>query len=126
MKDKEEFYMQRIFSTLKQTFRQSILILALMSLISLSGLFIFATPSLAAPISTEGQKLIQQEQMDKASQTANQRERAYDEQIKAAEDPDKVYEENLKAEGRANPDEGIVQKTVEGTKDLVDKVTGNE
>lgn len=126
MKDNEEFYMQRIFSTLKQAFRQNILILALISLVSLSGLFIFATPSLAAPISTEGRKLIQQEQMDKESQTAAQRERDYDEQVKAAENPDRVYEENLKAERKANPDEGIVQKTVEGAKGLVNKVTGNE
>lgn len=120
--------MQRIFESVKQAFRQSILILALMSLISLSGSFIFAAqPSYAAPISPEGQKLIQQEQMDKQSQAAaQQRERNYEDQVKAAQNPDKVYEDNLKAERRANPDEGIVQKAVEGTKDLVNKVTGNE
>jgi len=66
----------------------------------------FATqPSYAA-----NQKLIQQENMDRESQTANQREQAYDEQLKAAEDPDKVYEQNLKAYKRANPDEGLVEK----------------
>lgn len=115
--------MQRIFAALKQA-RKSILILALMSLVSLSSLFIFATgPSYAA---TPNQKLIQQENMDKASQTADQREQAYDEQLKAAENPEKVYEENLKAYKQANPDEGLVEKAVEGTKGLVDKVTGNE
>ena len=117
--------MQRIFESVKQAFRQSILIVALMSLIALSGSFIFVQqPSLAAPISAGGQKLMQQEKMDKESEAANQREQAYEEQIKAAEDPDKVYEENVKEERKSNPDEGIVQKAVEGTKDLVEKVTG--
>lgn len=64
--------------------------------------------------------------MDKESQTANEREQAYEEQLKAAEDPEKVYEKNLKAYKEVNPDEGLIQKTVEGTKELVEKVTGKE
>lgn len=123
--DLEEFYMQRIFKSVKQAFRKSILILALMSLISLSGLFIFAAePSYAAPVSNAGQKLIQQEQMDKQSEVANLRNQDYEEQVKASEDIDKVYEENLKASGESEP--GIVEKAVEGAKGLVDKVAGNE
>jgi hypothetical protein len=116
--------MQRIFSALKQAFRQSILILGLVSLISLSSLYLVPTqPSYAA---SPNQKLIQQENMDKESQTADQRERAYEEQVKASEDPDKVYEQNLKEYKKANPDQNLVEKTVEGTKDVVDKVTGKE
>jgi len=56
--------MQWIFATLKQA-RKSILILALISLVSLSSLFIFATgPSYAA---TQNQKLIQQENRKRKS-----------------------------------------------------------
>lgn len=119
--------MQRILSAIGQAFRKSILILIPVAFIALSGLFIFVEqPSLAAPISTEGQKLLQLDKMDKQSETANLRNQEYEEQIKAAEDPDKVYEENLKEFNKENPGEGIVQKAVEGTKDLVNKVTGNE
>lgn len=119
--------MQRIFSVLGQAFRKSILILAMLSLISLSSLFIFVEqPSLAAPISTEGQKLIQQEKMDKESETANLRQQEYEEEVEAEKDPEKVYEKNLKAYEESNPDEGIIQKAVEGTKGLIEKVTGKE
>ena len=117
--------MQRIFSVLGQAFRKSILTLAMLSLISLSSLFIFvAQPSVAAPVSTEGQKLIQQDKMDKESETANLRQQDYEEEVEAEKDPEKVYEQNLKAYKKSNPDEGIVEKTVEGAKELVEKVTG--
>jgi len=56
----------------------------------------------------------------KKSQIADQREQATDEQL-AAQDPEKVYEENLKAYKQANPDEGLVEKAVEGTKGLVER-----
>lgn len=120
--------MQRILSAIGQAFRKSILILIPVAFIALSGLFIFVEQpsSLAAPISIEGQKLLQQDKMSRQSEDANLRNQDYEEQIKAAEDPDKVYEENLKEFNRENPGEGIVQKAVEGTKDLVNKVTGNE
>ncbi len=119
--------MQRIFSTLKQAFRKSILILAMLSLLTLSSLFVFAEqPSLAAPISTEGQKLIQQENLDKQSQLADEHSEAYEEEVEAEKNPDKVYRENLKAEKKSNPGEGLVQKTIEGAGKLVDKVTGKE
>jgi hypothetical protein len=115
--------MQQIYSALKQAFHRSILLLVMLSFLSLSGLFI-AQPSLAAPISPEGQKLIQQEKMDRASQVANQREQAYEEQVEAAKDPDKVYEENLKADKGSNSDENLVEKAVEGAKAAIENVTG--
>ena len=130
--------MQRIFSTLKQTFRKSILILGLISLISLSSPFIFATqPSYAATPTqkvTPNQDLSRQEKTIKQKEivnsrdqgAANSREQAYEEQVQAAADPDKVYEENLKEYKKENPGEGLVQKTVEGAEKLVNKVTGNE
>ncbi|AFZ32991.1 hypothetical protein Glo7428_4553 [Gloeocapsa sp. PCC 7428] len=112
--------MQRIFAVLKQAFRQSLVILGLVSLISVSCLLIFATqPSMAA-----SKPMMQQEMMDQSTQEAvSAREQAYEEQIQAAEDPDKVYEENVKNAGQG---EGIVQKAVEGAKEAVTKVTGNE
>jgi hypothetical protein len=119
--------MQRIFSTLKQAFGQKILILGMLSLSMLSGLFIFVQqPSLAAPISTEGQKLIQQEKLDRQSQEADKRSDAYEEQVKAAKDPDKVYEENVKAYKGTLPGENLVDKTVQGAEKLVDKVKGKD
>lgn len=119
--------MQRIFSVLGQAFRKSILVLGMLSLIIMSSLFIFVEqPSLAAPVSTGGQKLIQQEKMDKESETANLREEEYEEEVEAEKDPEKVYEKNLKVYKESNPDEGIVEKAVEGTKELVEKVTGKE
>lgn len=120
--------MQRILESVKQAFRKSLLILTLMSLISLSSLFIFATqPSLAATPNqklTPTQKPIQQQNIDIDSQSS--REQAYEEQVKAAQNPEKVYEENLKEFKTENPDESLVKKTVEGAEKLVGKVTGKE
>lgn len=130
--------MQRILSALGQAFSKSSLLISTLTLIVLSSLFVFAQqPSLAAQVSpAESQKLTQQERADKASQAANQsqqnsdvpslREQAYEEELKAEANPIKKYQENLKAERRANPDEGVVQKTVEKAQGLVDKITGND
>lgn len=110
--------MQRIFTSLKQTFQRSVLLLAMISFLMLSGLFI-TQPSYAA---TPNQKLTQFDQMDKQSQaneTAVEREQAYEEQVEAAKDPDKVYTENLKEYKEAHPDENILEKAVEA----VEKVT---
>lgn len=123
--------MQRIFTSLKQTFSKKLLTLLTLSLCILSSLFIFIQqPSLAASVSTEGKKLIEQEILDKHSTAANlknqaseSREDAYEEQVEAAKDPDKIYEENLKEIRKANPDEGLIEKAVEGAKEAVEKVT---
>jgi hypothetical protein len=116
--------MQRIFISLKQVLHRSILLLAMSGLLMLSGLSI-TQPSYAA---TPNQKLTQFDKMEKQSQagnqTANQREDAYEEQVEAAKDPDKVYEENLKEFKESHPGENIVEKAVEGAKDAVEKVTG--
>ena len=116
--------MQRIFISLKQVLHRSILLLAMIGLLMLSGLSI-TQPSYAA---TPNQKLTQFDKMEKQSQagnqTANQREDAYEEQVEAAKDPDKVYEENLKEFKESHPGENIVEKAVEGAKDAVEKVTG--
>lgn len=131
--------MQLIFASVKQAFRKSIAILSLLTLVATSALFIFvAQPSLAASISPDGQKLIQQEQRSKASQAANSanqdvdaaqsesRARAYEEQIQASKNPDKAYENNLKEFAKNNPNSDIVKNAVGEAKEILDKVTGKE
>jgi len=104
--------MQRILSVVGQAVRKSILIVCLMSLLSLSNLFIFASqPASATQLSS------QQEQ------AAESREDSYEEAVEEATNPkkmDEVYEENVKDYKEAQPNKGLV----EGAKDLVDKVTG--
>lgn len=115
--------MQRISSILGQAFRQ-ILVVLLVGFISLSGLFIASDrPSFAA---TPNQKLVQQENMDKQSQTASDREQAYEEQLEAAKDPDKVFSENLKEYRKENPGENVLEKAAEGAEKIVEKVTGKD
>ena len=116
--------MQRIFSALKIVLN-GILVLSLVGLV-MSGLFISAEQSIAAPISTGGQKMIQQERMDKESQAANNRAQEYEAQIKAEKDPEKVYEENLKSNESSHPGENAINRTIEGAEKLVKKVTGKE
>jgi Na+-transporting NADH:ubiquinone oxidoreductase subunit NqrC len=115
--------MQRVFANFKQNIRRQVLLLAAIALLLVSGLFI-SQPSYAA---TPNQKLIQQEQLDKASQVGTvdveQRERAYEEQVEASKDIDKTYEDNLKDFKKSHPEENIVTKAVEGAKEAVDKVT---
>lgn len=115
--------MQRILSVLGQAFRQ-ILVILLIGFIGLSSLFVVS--SQASFAATPNQKLIQQENLDKQSQNASDREQAYEEQIKASEDPDKVFSENLKEYRKENPGENVVEKAVEGAEKLVDKVTGKD
>ncbi|WP_439566348.1 hypothetical protein [Gloeocapsopsis crepidinum] len=112
--------MQRIFAVLKQAFRQSLVILGLVSLMIVSCLLIFATqPSLAA-----SKAMMQQETMTQGTpEDVSAREQAYEEQVQAAENPEKVYEENVKGTAQG---EGIVQKAVEGAKEAVSKATGND
>lgn len=124
--------MQRLFSAFQQALCKKIVVFGMLSLSILSSLFVFIQqPSLAAPISTEGEKLIQQEQRSKASGAANKaadatsRDQAYKEQLEAAKNPDKVYENNLKAYNDSHP-ENLIDKTVEGAKGVIEKVTGQE
>ena len=119
--------MQRIFSTLGKR----IVILGLVSLLSLSGVFMFSErPALAGKSANRPSN----EAVDRAytlSEEAGlreeQREEAYEEATEAVSNPkkgiEKIYEEDLKAYKQDNSGgNGLV----EGAKNLVDKVTGNE
>lgn len=120
--------MQRIISAVGQAFGKRILIFGLMSLLSLSGVFIVANqPALA------NKSLPPEEKIDHAyylSQVAEipeeERQSAYDEAAEAVKEPkkglEKIYEKDLKDYKKENPgNSGLV----EGAKKLVDKVTGN-
>lgn len=124
--------MQRIFSAIGQAFAKRILLFTLMSLLSLSGLFVFANqPALAdKPLNSPAKA---EETIDRAYTLSEgtglkeeARQEAYEEATEALNDPkglDKIYEEDLKAFKKENPGENAL---VEGAKDLVDKVTGKE
>lgn len=118
--------MQQIFSAISKRF----LIFALMSLLSLSGLFTFANqPALADRNSSRPT----QQAVDRAytySEATGLKEEdrldAYEEATQAINDPkglDKIYEKDLKEFKQENPSENGL---VEGAKNLVDKVTGND
>lgn len=115
--------MQRILSILGNAFRQ-VMVILLVGFISLASLSVVSTQASFA--ATPNQKLIQQENLDKQSQNVSDREQAYEEQIKASEDPDKIFSENLKEYRKENPGENVVEKAVEGAEKLVDKVTGKD
>jgi hypothetical protein len=122
--------MQRIFSIIGQAFGKRILIFGLMSLLSLSGLFIFANqPAFADKPLQAQEKIDRAYTMSEATGLREEdRQEAYDEAIEAvSEDPkeglEKIYEEDFKAYKKENPDENGL---LEGAKDLVDKVTGKE
>jgi hypothetical protein len=124
--------MQRMFSVIGQAFVKRVLIVGLMSLLSLSGLFIFANqPALAdKPLNRPSQA---EEVIDRAYTMSEatglreeDRQEAYEEAAEAINDPkglDKIYDEDLKAFRKENPGENGL---LEGAKDLVDKVTGKE
>jgi hypothetical protein len=122
--------MQRIFSIIGKAFGKRILIFGLMSLLSLSGLFIFANqPAFADKPLQAQEKIDRAYTMSEATGLREEdRQEAYDEAIEAvSEDPkeglEKIYEEDFKAYKKENPDENGL---LEGAKDLVDKVTGKE
>jgi hypothetical protein len=125
--------MQRFFSVIKQAFRKNIVMLGLMSLLSLSGLFIFGQQSVLAasdkPLNNPSQK---EETVDRAytirqgvGLKEEDRQEAYDAAANAITDPkglDKIYEEDLKAYKETQPDTGLI----EGAKELIKEVTGND
>lgn len=124
--------MQRIFSAIGQAFAKRILVLGLMSLLSLSGLFVFANQPAWAdkPLNRPSQS---EAAIDRAYTLSEgtglkeeDRQEAYEEATEALNDPkglDKIYEEDLKEFKKENPDQtGLV----EGAKKVVDKVTGKD
>lgn len=125
--------MLRVFSTIRQAFGKQIVIFSLMSLLSLSGLFIFSTqPAFADRMLTKS--LPSEAGIDRAYTFSEEaglreesREEAYEEATEALADPkealEEIYEEDLKAYKKANPDENSL---IEKAENVVEKVTGKE
>lgn len=122
--------MQRIFSAIGEALAKRLLIFGLMSLLSLSGLFVFANQPALADVPSRRPT---EEAIDRAytmSEATGLREEArqeaYDEATEAINDPqgiEKIYDEDVKAFKQETSDgSGLL----EGAKDLVDKVTGKE
>jgi len=122
--------MQRILSTIGQTFAKRILILGLVSLLSLSGLFMFSNqPALADKALSLEEKIDRAYTYNEAAGLQEEdRQAAYDAAAQAVqEDPkeviEKIYEEDLKEFKKENPGENGL---LEGAKELVEKVTGKD
>ncbi|PSB35050.1 hypothetical protein [Chlorogloea sp. CCALA 695] len=99
------------------TFLRKVLVILLVSFISLSSFAVSSQPSFAATSTMQ--------EMD-SEQSVSDREQAYEEQIKAEKNLDKVFEENVKEYRKENPEEGIIEKTIEGVEKVADKVTGKK
>ncbi len=127
---KKEIDMQRIFSAIGQAFGKSILVFSLMTLLSLSGLFVFTNqPALAdKPLGRPTDEAVERAYtMSEATGFKEEdRQEAYDEAAEAINDPkglDKIYQEDLKEFKQENPGAtGLVQEA----KKVVEKVTGKE
>lgn len=129
--------MLRIFSTIRQALSQQIkqiLIFSLMSLLSLSGLFIFsAQPAFADKHlnkTSPSEAAVDRAYTfsEEAGLREESREEAYEEAIEAVADPkkeglEKIYEEDLKAYKKENPSENGL---IEGAEKIVEKVIGKE
>lgn len=114
--------MKQVLSVLAQVCRKGILVLGLVSLISLSSLFVFIAQPVYAAANAQAEKVIQVEEYSSPVET---REEAYEQAAEIAKDPEKnlekVYKKELKAFKQEQPDKGLVEEA----QDLLDKVTGN-
>jgi hypothetical protein len=126
--------MEIILSIFNKALRQSIVVIGLMFVISLSGLFFFQ-PSYAVGFSSEKptfprEQLTPEEKIDRAYEynraagiRAEEREKAYEQAIKDSQTPqsvEKAYERNVKPDQIDNPIPVLGEKA----KELVEQVTG--
>lgn len=120
--------MQMIAAILNKVLRQSIVVLGLMLLISLSGLFFFTQqPSYA--VTSASRQLTPDEKIDRAYEYSGaagireeDRQQAYEQAVEDSDKPntvEKTYERNLKAYKQENPSPNIVEQA----KELVEQVT---
>ncbi|GAB1542444.1 hypothetical protein NUACC21_51180 [Scytonema sp. NUACC21] len=125
--------MHTIAAILSKVLRQSIVVLGLMLLISLSGLFFFTQqPSYA--VTAASRQLTPDEKIDRAYEYSGaagireeDRQQAYEKAVEDADKPNtvqKTYERNLKAYKQENPSPNLVKQAVEQAKELVEQTTG--
>ncbi|MBD2103143.1 hypothetical protein [Leptolyngbya sp. FACHB-261] len=120
--------MQQLLLTFEQIFRQKVLMIALISLIQLSGLFLFLQPGYAAE--TPGQSLSAGEKVERAydgySQNSGVREETYLQKVDAGQDPEKLpepYKRITSLDGKEVPKTSALESTVSKVRNLVDRVT---
>jgi hypothetical protein len=120
--------MQTLLAIINKTLRQSMIVLGLMLLISMSGLFFFTQqPSYA--ITSSANQLTPEEKIDRAYEynraaglREEDRQKTYEQALKDSNSPqsiEKTYERNLKTEQQENPNSNIIEQA----KELVDRVT---
>jgi len=120
--------MKGIFSALKQVLSKSILVVCLISLISLSGIIILPQQPASASLGIKSNQTGTEYKTDglaKENSAVTNRDEAYEEAVKAAENPqgiEKIYEKDLQAYEKEHPSEGILEKAEE----VIEKVTGQE
>ncbi len=99
-------------------FLRETIVFLLVGFISTCSLFaISSQPSFAATSTMQEMR---------SEDSVSDREQAYEEQIEAEKNPEKVFEENLKEFRKENPGEGLIEKTIEGVEKVADKVTGKK
>lgn len=118
--------MKRILLDLSKTVRYGILTISLLVLIGLSGLFMLPEWPVYAAINTmpqTGQRYnIDAQSQENVAET--NRDKAYAEAVKAAQNPDtveKAYEKDLQAYETEHPGENNLAQKAEN---LIEKVTG--
>jgi hypothetical protein len=116
--------MQRILAAIGQFIRSSLVVIALVGLLSLSSLII-SQASYAGNTNVSNFRADQVNPSTAEKQSVEKREQAYNNATKVAKQPEGLeqeYERNLESYEEAQPNSGIV----EGAKQLIEKVTGNE
>ena len=133
--DKESIAMQFILAIFNKALRQSIVVVGLMALISLSSVFFFVGPSYAIGFTSEkpafpAQQFTPEEKIYRANEydpglgvREEDRELDYEQAVKDSENletVEKAYERNEKAYEQQNPQPNLIQKAEK----LVEKATG--
>lgn len=116
--------MQRILAVIGQFIRSSLVVVALVGLLSLSSLII-SQASYAGNTNVSNFRADQINPSTAEKQSVETREQAYNNATRVAKDPDGLnqeYERNLESYEEKQPDAGIVQ----GAKQLLQKVTQND
>jgi hypothetical protein len=133
---KESIAMQFISAIFNKALRQSIVVVGLMFLISLSSVFFFVEPSYAIGFTSEkpafpAQEFTPEEKIDGAYEynraagvREEDRQQDYEQAVKDSESlqtVEKAYERNVKAYKQENPEPNLIEKAEK----LVEKATGN-
>ncbi|HEY9859935.1 MAG TPA: hypothetical protein V6D16_10545 [Candidatus Obscuribacterales bacterium] len=116
--------MQRILAAIGQFIRSSLVVIGLVGLLSLSSLII-SQASYAGNTNVPNFRADQLNPSTAEKQSVETREQAYNNATRVAKDPDALeqeYERNLESYEEQQPNSGII----EGAKQLMEKVTGND